>query len=418
MKRKQSPVVAVLALLAGTAWLSAVPVADSADYVTAPVQLHAKDLLDKKLLKGENYSIDDTVQNDGLINTYQLTTDYGPVTVEGTEELMDRITELNAMSVMEEMDRKKVFGDSVVAGVKAPVQGAVNLVKHPVDTTKNIVKGTGKFFSNLGRSIVSDDPYQDNALKVALGYDATKRGYAYELHIDPYSSYEPVISMLGKVAQASVAGGLLPRAAMGAVDSTVTKVARLSGTAEGMRKLVRDNAPGELRKINASKLTEMGIPPSLAEALLDNHIYTPQVVTLMIGELEQLKGVAGRDEFVAAAALASEQSVALLYSTAARMLAEYHANVSPLDRISRAGGTPLARRKDGTMVVLLPLDLVFRTAEVEAKLKRLDGAIAKTGGTAGKEFWLTGRVDESARPMFEASGWKVTEHADAKLMKP
>ena len=418
MRIKGNAVAQVLILLMGIAWARAATAEVSMDYVTPPVQLHARDVLDEKLLKGENYSIDDAVQNDGLINTYHLTTDYGPVTVESTDELMNRITELNAMSVMEEMDKKKVFGDSVVAGVKAPVQGAVNLVKTPVDTTTGIVKGAGKFLSNVGRSIVSDDPYQDNALKVALGYDATKRGYAYELHIDPYSSYEPVISMLGKVAQASVAGGLLPRAAMGAVDSPVAKVARLSGTAEGMRKLVRDNPPGELRKINASKLSEMGIPQSLGEALLDNHTYSPQVITITVGELEQMKGVAGLDEFVAAAALASDQSVALLYSTMGRMMSEYHTNVSPVERIQRMAGVPVVRKQDGTVIVLVPVDLVARTAEVQGKLDRLDAAIGKAGETAGKEFWLTGSVDDDARQMFAASGWKVTEHADNKLMKP
>jgi hypothetical protein len=101
--------------------------------------------------------------------------------VESTEGLIIRITELNAMSAMEEMDRKKVFGDAVVAGVKAPFQGAAKLVKEPVETTKGIIEGTGRFLSNIGRSIVSDDPHQDNALKVAIGYDAAKRAFAMSL---------------------------------------------------------------------------------------------------------------------------------------------------------------------------------------------------------------------------------------------
>ncbi len=41
---------------------------------------------------------------------------------------------------MNEMDRKKVFGDALVAGVTAPVKGAVELVKSPIETSKNIAK--------------------------------------------------------------------------------------------------------------------------------------------------------------------------------------------------------------------------------------------------------------------------------------
>jgi len=223
---------------------------------------------------------------------------------------MVRIAELNAMRVMEEMDKKKVFGDAVLAGVKAPVKGAAALVTEPVETTTNIVKGTGRFLSNLGRSIVSDDPHQDNALKVALGYDTTKRVFAYDLRINPYSDYQPVISMLGSISQASVAGGLTPRAAMAAIDSDVVTVMRISATAEGMRKLVRDNPPGELQKINTAKLAEMGVSTPMIEALLSNYIYDPQEQTLLVGELESLKGVKGREEFVAAATLASDRQAA------------------------------------------------------------------------------------------------------------
>ena len=86
-----------------------------------------------------------------------------------------------------------------MAGLKAPFQCAINLVKSPGETTKGIVKGTGQFLSSIGRSVVSDDPYQDNAFKVVVGYDTAKRAFAYDLGIDPYSSYEPAMSMLGRV---------------------------------------------------------------------------------------------------------------------------------------------------------------------------------------------------------------------------
>jgi len=67
--------------------------------------------------------------------------------------------------------------------------------------------------------------------------------------------------------------------------------------------------------------------------------------------------------------------------------------------------------------LLVPVDFVFRTAEVEAKVNRLDAALQKTGGAPGKELWLTGRVDDSAREMLAASGWKVVENADEQLRK-
>lgn len=417
MNKRCTFVILVLALLTVMVWPESASVAAPTTYVEAPITLEAKDILPVKLLRGDNYVIEDRIKNDGLVNTYQLTTNYGPLNVESTAGLMIRISELKAMSSMEEMDRKKVFGDAVVAGVKAPVQGAVKLVKEPVKTTKGVIKGTGRFLSNIGRSLVSDDPYQDNALKVAIGYDAAKRGFAYELGINPYSSYEPAMSMLGRIAQAAVAGGMAPKAAMAAISHDVVTVMRITGTSEGMLKLVRDNPPGELEKINAAKLAEMGIPKSLADAFLRNYVYDPQEQTLLVGELERLKGVKGREEFVAAASTASEKTVSLFFRVMARMMAGYHTHVSPVESIGRIGGTPCLRKKDGSAVLVVPVDFVFRTVEVEAKLNRLDEALQKIGGAPGKELWLSGSVDVRAREMLTASKWKIMEKAGDRLMK-
>lgn len=389
----------------------------NAEFLTSPIVLHAKDVLPAKLIRGNNYVINDRVQNDGLINTYELKTPYGSVTVESTEQLMARINELNAIQVMAEMDRQKVFGDALVAGVKAPVKGAINLVKAPVETTKGAIEGAGRFLSNIGRSVMSDDPHQDNAIKVALGYDAAKRGFAYEFGINPYSSYEPAMSKLGEIAQASVAGGLAPRAAMAAVDSGVVTALRVTGTAEGMRKLVRDNPPGELEKINRAKLEGMNINPSLIDTFLNNYAFDPQEKTLLVGELERLKGIKGRETFLAAASLVTRQQVALFYRTTAQMMAGYNTEVSPVSSIERIGGTPYLMKKDGTAVLVLPLDFIFRTKQVASKLKTIDSGLEKTGGITAKELWITGKVDKDARKMLTDAGWKITESTAERLLK-
>ncbi len=48
----------------------------------------------------------------------------------------------------------------------------------PADTVTGVVSGIGRWFSDIGRSVVSDDPYQENVLKTALGYAAAKRQFA------------------------------------------------------------------------------------------------------------------------------------------------------------------------------------------------------------------------------------------------
>jgi len=388
------------------------------EYTTTPIVLQAKDVLPVALLAGKNFKVDDTVQNDGLINVYQLTTDYGPTAAEGTAELQNRVAELMALATMEEMDRSEVFTESLVKGAKGTVQGAAALVTSPIETSKNVVKGAGQFFSNIGRAVVSSDPHQDNALKVALGYDAAKRAFAYEFGIDPYSSYEPAMDRLGEIARSAVAGGLTTKVAMASVDSTAVTVLRFTGTANSMRQLVRDNPPGKLREINKEKLLAMGVGEPLSEAFLGNYSYTPQEATLLVGELESMEGASGRDEFLAAANLAATPSVARFYRLTAQMMGGYHRNVAPIARIVKLDGRPMAQRKDGTLVLLAPIDRVFWTKDVAAKVVAFDRAIGESlpAGT-NKEIWLTGDVDGTARSQLEAKGWKITGKADAVLAK-
>jgi hypothetical protein len=225
------------------------------------------------------------------------------------------------------------------------------------------------------------------------------------------------MSKLGEVAQASVAGGLAPRAAMAAVDSGVVTALRVTGTAEGLRKLVRDNPPGELEKINRDKLVEMNITPSLIDIFMNNYAYDPQEKTLLVGALEQLKGIKGRETFIAAASLVSQQSVAIFYRVTAQMMAGYHANVSPVNNIERISGTPYLVKKDGNAVLVLPIDFIFRTEQVASKLKTIDSGLEKIGGGKSKELWITGKVDGGARKLLVDSGLKIVENAAERLMR-
>jgi hypothetical protein len=390
---------------------------EPAAFANPPFVLNAADTVAENLLRGENYSIEDSVSSDGLINTYRLSTDYGPLTVESTAELMMRIDELNALVIMEEMDRKAVFGDALVSGVKGTVKGAAELVTHPVDGTKNLFKGTGQFVSNLGASIFSDDPDQDNVIKTALGYDVAKRKFAFEFGIDPYTDYDPVADRLGEIARAAVAGGIAPKAAMGAIDGKVVLAMRISGTAYGMMQLVRDNPPGKLREINREKLQKMGVADPLIEAFLDNYRYNPQEETLLVGELETMKGVKGMDAFISHAAQATQESVALLHRVRAQMMAGYHAHISAAASIENIDGVLCLLLKNGGLVLLAPADYVFWTQNLSAKLTSFESKIAAMKGLSGKEVWISGRFGKAARAGFEASGWKVKEDAGAVLLK-
>ncbi len=114
---------------------------------------------------------------------------------------------------------------------------------------------------------------------------------------------------------------------------------------------MRDNPPGALKGINRNKLEQMGLDDSLIEAFLDNYAYSPQERTLLIGELETMEGVKGRDMFIRRADVAADESMALYYRLVSQMMAAYHATVKPAERIHFINGTPFIHTKGGNPIL-------------------------------------------------------------------
>jgi len=181
--------------------------------------------------------------------------------------------------------------------------------------------------------------------------------------------------------------------------------------------LVRDNPPGKLKKINREKLEKMGLEASLIEAFLDNYRYNPQEETLLVGGLDTMKGVKGFDVFISMANLATEETIALSYRIRAEMMAGYHANVAPTERIRNIDGVLILQRKDGILVILAPADYIFWTKKLEDKVHSFENNISKMTDISGKELWITGKFDKTARAKFESKGWMVKENANAILLK-
>jgi hypothetical protein len=398
-------------------WMTHAGAETSPKVQTLPIKLHASNVLPKELLAAPGYQVKEDVWNDGFVNTYDLSTIYGPLKVESTALLKMRLDEIKALKRMEELKKTKVFKDALAASVKGPLKTAKGLVTSPVKTVTGTVTGVGRWFSDVGRSVVSSDPHQEGALKTAVGHAAAKRKFAYEFGINPYSSFKPLQEELNDIAWTATGGGLTIKAAFSAIKDTPGTVVQVTGSAAGMRMLVRDKSPAELDKINRKKLKAMGVPDTLLNEFLKNPHYDPQEETLLVGALDSLKGVKGRDVFVRRAYLATEESVALFMRLQAEMMANYKANVTSVSRIVEANGVPFLQRGDGVVVGLFPLDYVAWTRSLWQKEKVVSEALSRLQGVAGKELWIEGMVDPVTRKALEDRDWKVEDSVGEKLIK-
>jgi hypothetical protein len=382
-----------------------------------PIELQASNVLPKEVLASPDYTIKETVQNDGFVNIYELDTAYGPVTVESTALLMIRLNEIKALKRMEQLKKTQVFKDALKETAKGPFRTAKGLVTAPVKTVTGTVTGIGRWFSDVGRAVVSSDPHQEGAVKTAIGYAAAKRNFAYEFGVDPYSSFKPLEEELNDIAWTATGGGLTVKVAFAAIKDTPGTVVQTTGTAASMKKLVRDKSPAELDKINKNKLKAMGVPDNLSEEFIKNPHYNPQEKTLLVGVLDSMKGVPGREVFIKQASLAKEESVARFMRLRAEMMENYNTYVSPVSRIVDVNGAALAQKKDGTIIGMFPLDYVAWTSALMEKESASSASINKLYGNVNKELWITGKFDPVARNVLQAKGWKVEDNVRDKLIR-
>ena len=381
------------------------------------VILKASEVIPKEWISGPNYTIKETIINDGVANRYELDTKYGPVMVDSTVLLLKRIHELMALNRMDQLQGTDIFLNAAKGAAIAPLSTAKGLVQDPVGTVSAIGSGVGRFFSRVGDAATSgDDPYQPGAAKSVLGQASSKRAFAYEFGVDPYSPYQPLQKALDSIAWTAASGSLTVKAAFAAIPGGAGAAVSLTGTADSLRSLVRDKTPAELQAINAASLLKMGIPDSLAKVFLNNFTYDPQEQTLLVGELANMK-TRGKDLFIVAACSANQESMAVYMRVMAQLIAIYNQKFGTAERFVDIDGLPFLQKTDGTVVGIFPVDYVSWTQRFAQKEMAVSAAIMKMPNVKGKELWIAGAVTPTARKALEAKGWKIEERFGEALLR-
>ncbi len=372
-------------------------------------------LVSAKLLKSDAYTLAPRAAIYQGVALYQMESEFGTSTLVGGTGLLERIDELSAIEQLRAMQGSDVYKEALKKSGKAPVETVKNLANEPVETLKNIGRGLGGFLSDVGYSMVSDDPNQENVAKTALGFAAAKRQFAYELGVSPYSTFQPLQDELSDVAWTAVSGGLTISAGFRAISGAAGALIKTSGTAESMRTLVRDNSPRKLQSINEEKLLAMGVSESLTDAMLDNFNYDPENETRLVGALGSMKDVPGRELFVQRAALQDQPYNARLMREWAELFAAYHENVGPVKAIVMAATTPYLVREDGSTLGLFPSDYIAIDGTFVARNSAVIAALRDQGLEPG-DAWITGVVDPAVIPVLQEIGWKNVSGGARKRM--
>jgi hypothetical protein len=384
-------------------------------YDPQPV-FQAADILPPALLKGEDYHIHARVVNEELLNRYELTTAFGPLTVEGTDLLKERIQEIQAIRMMETLKGTDVFKEAVETSATGPLKFAKGMVTAPIDTLSNVGTGIGKWLGNIGHSMWGGGSrHEEGTLKTILGFDTVKRAFAHRFVVDTYSSYPQLQEELNDVSWTAFAGSMTVRVAFSVIPGVAGTVVSTTNFSNSMRSLIADKSPSELKQFNEEKLTGMGIHESLVEVFLEHPQFSPTQKTFLVGALNLMDGVEKREIFIQAASLVQDETSAFLRRRQAEMMAAYHKQISPVQSFHWIGGAPVMHNQKGAVIVPLPVDHIAWTRAVAQDLQQDLEASLKIPTSKVKELWVAGTMSPLAQKNFEAKGWLVKEKVAEQL---
>jgi hypothetical protein len=370
-------------------------------------RLQAAQVLPANLLEGPNYSIDPQVLSDGLVNTYRLQTKYGVLTVDGTPLLIERLNELRALDRIEKLEKSEVYQKALKEGVKTPLKGAESLIDDPLVSLKRAAQGVGRWMTDIGRSISSNDPHQAGVAETTFGQAAAKRAFAYDFGVDPYTRFKPLQKSLDNLGWAIAGGGLTSKLAFSLIPGMAGVVISATGTTDSMKALVRDKSPAQLETINREKLHQMGVDEATTAAFLANQHLTPQDKSIIVGELATLKGAKGRAAFIAASAMAEDEGMALFMRYRAQMIGNFQSKKGGIDSLVKIDRSLFVKTTTGEFVGLFPIDRIPYDSEMKEKLDVLDREISKQPEVRGKQLWIGGPVEMEARSLLKRQGWTV-----------
>ncbi len=375
-------------------------------------EIAIEDVVPPELVRGPHHVLRSVRLDHRFLYTYVIDSDRGPLEVVGRGLLRKRVLELEALG-----DRRpswlggtRLYGLEVVNAVAQPVEGVLQILRHPVRTATNVPRGLAASFrafremAQMGRTHVEDDYYEE-----FIGLSSTKREWAGRWGIDPYSTNPYVQDHLSRNGWVSLAGrGTVGLARLAIPGGAATIALTVVGATSGMSEQLRDVAPEDIRVTTRAFLSkELAVEPELAERFLEHPWYSPTRQDMIIRALTSMEGTEHRDRFIEMAARADEPHEAYGFTRLALMLAECHRRRAPLSEIFIERDLVMARTREGEQVLPLYMDLGLWTAELARAEDDLRSALAPKD--APRLLLVSGHFSGRAAAELDDRGWQRIE---------
>lgn len=415
------------------------------DFETPP-PLEVSEILPPDMQRGEHFSVQNPIKNDGFMNHYTIDSDYGQFQAYGTPALAKLIQEIGALAQLDEISKSEVFVDSVKRSATGQVDAIQDFADKPVETMKGVPGGLKKSFRKYKRDAkegyetakdvtgVGDDDDQaegnesttesDSADAQELAGKTTEAAEAYakkwfgvggaerrwheKMGTDPYTTNQVLRKRIKELSKVDAAASTGMR---------FVPIPRIPGASElhALNKMVWSTDPRELREQNIKRLVEAGVEEELIEEFINNPWFSPSAQTVLLTALLEMEGVEGRRALLEIATATESSEEAQFDLANVVFLSSCHRSIKPLARVL-PGRVAVAITQEGDMMKIVSVDYAFWQQDLAEAITTFIESVAGEPATT-REVWLRGKASQRFQQELRERAWTVREAVELDLRK-
>ncbi len=312
-----------------------------------PPTFTARAVLPPGLLNSPYYKVQNQVGVENYQYVFDVDTQWGTYRIVGTTLLKVRAREMQAATKLAEVGGAETLVDAAGATALKPLGTAKGLVTAPGKTIGDTFKGVGNFFGGLKAGMEATDPRKEGIVASVTGGAAARRKLAFDLGVDPYTSFKPLDEQLTRLATASAVGNTGVNVGLSFVTGGASIAISATSTSQKLREALRDKTAAQLEQQGREFLTVMGVSKAAQDAFYANANLTPTDKAVIVVALKTLGNVAGRQIYIETAATASSIEMAFYYRRQSELIANYNKKVAPVTGFIRAGRAPMVADGEG-----------------------------------------------------------------------
>ncbi|MHC5012479.1 MAG: hypothetical protein ACYTG6_16300 [Planctomycetota bacterium] len=317
-----------------------------------------------------------------------------------------RIHEIETLARIGNVNVASEFVQSAVGNLVQPARNAVEFVRNPVAAVERMPEGVwNKTFGRMGGFFHHDSgssAYTQGDIVSGL-YSSNVRAEAVKLGFDPYTTNPKVQSLLRELGQAN---------ALGEVAATVTPTPAVVGytsaalsTQEEIKQTIATMSPSDIDAANDRVFAALGIPAHTRRAFAGSTWLSPTHKVVIATAVKGMRDVRNLGAVLVAAAEATDEKTAVMHALQATMLAAFHHRY-PLRSLDVVGAVVVATTRSNGIVVLLPMDSVYWTQQVDQASRALL-ALPQSRQAGSRTIYCTGEFSPRAKSELEQRGFRV-----------